>query len=294
MACDPYRSSVVLALHMDGTNGSTTFADSSQYAHSVTGYNGAEISDGSSAFAGGTSAFFGGNNEYITTGVSNEFVLYDMDFAIEFFINLTFDTLTGVVFSTANGGLELICVNDELRLVVDGIETVTALITISTYEHIVVSRQGGNFTLFVNGVAAGTINLTTNWYADTNVRLGTASGGLSIFGFIDDFRFTIGYARYPVTGFTPPTVPFPDNQCLISGVAGSSGAYLERVVRVYERRSGNYMNYAVSSPVNGAFDIPVQTDAECFVIMHDSVSIDTGAPVGGVNNAVIYDMVLPT
>lgn len=293
MACDPYWNQVVLALHMDGTNGSTTFTDSSQYTHSVAGYNGAEISAGMSAFAGGSSAFFGGNNEYVSTAVSNIFTLYDNDFTIDFFLNLTFDTLTGVIFSTANGGLELICVNDQLRLVIDGMETVTGSITVSTQEYVVVSRRGGNFTLFVGGSPQGTVMASTSWYSDSYVRLGVASGGSSIYGFIDDFRLTIGQARYADTGFTPPTAPFPDSQCTVSGVAGQSGAYLERVIRVYERSNGNFMNTALSRPVDGAFSIPVQTDKECFVIMHDSVSIDVLSPVGGDNNAVIYDRVIP-
>jgi hypothetical protein len=61
---DPDFANVSLLLHMDGSNGSTTFPDSSSNGLTVTRYGNAQISTAQSKF-GGASAYFDGAGDYL-------------------------------------------------------------------------------------------------------------------------------------------------------------------------------------------------------------------------------------
>jgi len=75
---DPYFSNVVLLMHMDGANGSTTFADVK--GHSATATGGAAVS--TSVKKIGTGALSLGKSDTIALGTSTDFDLSD-DFTIE-------------------------------------------------------------------------------------------------------------------------------------------------------------------------------------------------------------------
>ena len=60
---DPYYSAVSLLLPMDGTNGSTTFTDSSLNGLTVTAVGNAQISTTQSKY-GGASGYFDGTGDY--------------------------------------------------------------------------------------------------------------------------------------------------------------------------------------------------------------------------------------
>lgn len=83
--------------------------------------------------------------------------------------------------------------------------------SLSTWNHIAVTRSGSNWTLWLNGVSSKTwTNGTFNGgAASTNLWVGSASGLTS--GrqcYIDEFRITVGVPRYTTT-FTP-TYPYPN------------------------------------------------------------------------------------
>ena len=65
---DPYFSSTKLLLNGNGTNGSTTFTDSSNSSYTVTANGNAQISTAQSKF-GSASMYFDGTGDYLT--VSN-------------------------------------------------------------------------------------------------------------------------------------------------------------------------------------------------------------------------------
>lgn len=297
MACDPYRSSVVLALHMDGTNGSTTFTDSSPSAKTVTANGNAQISTAQSKF-GGASGYFDGVGDYLSlTGDS----FSTGDFTIEGWMYLTALSKTSPLFDSRAAD------NDTAGLVIY-IRSTTNKLTVGTgnpfvategtttlttgWHHVAVVKVGGSIKAYLNGNLELTVANASS-LANTSWKIGNtwnAAGDGAIY--IDDLRITKGVARY-TANFTAPTAAFPDNQCVISGVVGSPGNYLERMVRAYRRDTGALIGQAVSNPTTGAYSISAQHGGECFAIVHDSASIVSGAPIGGTNNAIIYDRLTP-
>lgn len=78
-------SDAVLALHCDGTDGSTTFTDSSTTPHTITATNGAKVSTADVKFGTG-SGVFDGTDDFLTTPDSAD---WDMDsglFTIDFWV----------------------------------------------------------------------------------------------------------------------------------------------------------------------------------------------------------------
>ena len=81
---DPYWNNVSLLLQFDGTNGSTTFTDSSGLNQTVTPNGGASISTAQSKF--GASGYFDGVDNYLSVPHSTALNLSSGDFTIELWL----------------------------------------------------------------------------------------------------------------------------------------------------------------------------------------------------------------
>lgn len=315
MACDPYWNQVVLALHMDGTNGSTTFTDSSASAKAVTATGNAQISTAQSKF-GGASAYFDGTGDYLTVAASTDFDFGTSgDFTVEAFVYIAANSSLDAsnrrfahILSIDNGTAETFSfyVAGDASTTGTGLglwngtrsESATATISHSAWHHVAVTRYAGNLRFFIDGTQVG--STTAFSYQLGNSTYQPKVGGRAwstnyyyyLNGYIDDLRITKGVARYTAS-FTPPTAAYPDNQCVISGVVGTPGNYLERVVRAYRRDTGALVGQAQSNPTTGAYSINTSHNGEHFALVHDSSSISSGAPVGGSFNAVVYDRITP-
>jgi hypothetical protein len=87
-------------------------------------------------------------------------------------------------------------------------------LTLNTWNHIAVVRNGNSWQIYINGVADGA-SVTWNGNVDNNTSSAvfgiggdiTTGSGLTWNGYIDDLRITKGYARY-TSNFTPPTSAF--------------------------------------------------------------------------------------
>ena len=87
----------------------------------------------------------------------------------------------------------------------------TASVSSNVWYHVALVRSGTNFTLYVNGAAAGTSTLSGSLYAGTaQSRIGDLvySSHQYFIGYMDDVRITNGLARY-TANFTPPQVALP-------------------------------------------------------------------------------------
>jgi hypothetical protein len=85
-------------------------------------------------------------------------------------------------------------------------------IAYNSWVHLAVVRYNGVITLYVNGVADGTVSFsgTLNGAGDNcTIGYSTDEASTTINGYIDEFRITRGYARY-TSNFTPPTSAFKD------------------------------------------------------------------------------------
>ena len=89
-----------------------------------------------------------------------------------------------------------------------GVTLVGETYPLGEYFHVAFVRDGTNFTIYMNGVGASdtyTLNTTERVAYIGSIRSGGQMNGLG--GFIDEFRLTVGVARY-TSNFNPPTEPF--------------------------------------------------------------------------------------
>lgn len=223
---DPSFSSVVLLPHFDGTDGSTTFTDSSSYNRTATRIGTATISTAQSKF-GGASLLLNGSSG-IRFADSDDFTFGSGDLTIELFYRAT--TLDGAdrclvnhLASAANANISFFAdVNSgSVRCSFYGAGGASAAamttnadgISVNTWHHLAATRAGNVFRLFINGTqrATQTVSMTLNNPA-AGLRIGTSEGflGSGFIGNIDELRITKGVARY-TANFTPPAAPFPNS-----------------------------------------------------------------------------------
>lgn len=217
---DPFWDNVTLLLHMNGSNGSTTFTDSSKYGLTVTSNGNAQISTTQSKF-GGASGKFDGTGDYLTQASDTSKALGVSDFTIETWIYLNSYTDLGIwescpigaAGSRTTGFIWYITSTGSMRIYHNSanlIITATSILALNTWTHIACTRQDGTTRLFVNGTSVGSTTTLINDTAGGRV-IGTFcdSTSLSPDGYLDEFRITKGVARYSAS-FTVPDKPFSD------------------------------------------------------------------------------------
>jgi hypothetical protein len=218
---DSNYNNVSLLLHMNGTNGSTTFTDNSPTPKTVTRFGDAQISTLQSKF-GGSSGLFDGTGDYLTIPSSSDFAFGTGDFTIECWLR-SITLTTAYIFQFGNWG---VYVSSDGRVYlwdgsVNAIISTTGVVTSNTWYHIALTRSGSLVLLFVNGIQRGTVTRSTN-FGDQGISIAaTNTGTFPLNGHIDDLRITKGVARYTVD-FDPPTTQFSTNQQLKL----TSGGYL--------------------------------------------------------------------
>lgn len=231
---DPYYNDVVLSLHCNGADGSTSFPDSSQYARSVSAVGNAQVDTAQSKF-GGASVLFDGNGDSLQLAGSTDFQPSG-DFAFESWFRVnTYQTSftfiagnrrlsSGTIENSWSLGLSQSGSNFLLTLVIwtdNGASTLQAYCTTNAttgaWHHAAFSRDGDTIRIFMNGVHEATIDMTGESYDPSYdsfpliIADGNNGGGASrcLNGWLDDIRITKGAPRY-TANFTPPVVENPD------------------------------------------------------------------------------------
>ncbi|MEI6032427.1 MAG: LamG-like jellyroll fold domain-containing protein [Synechococcaceae cyanobacterium ELA739] len=199
---------------MDGSNGSTTFTDSSSNAVSVTAYGNAQISTAQSKF-GGASGLFDGTGDYLVTATSSLFAITG-DFFVEFFayINATSSAnyTMAHVNAGSNNGLHIYYFENTLRVdngVAADYSGTTNLLPSSTWKHIAVGKAGSTLYIFVDGSLVST-RTAQGYGTPDRVQVGRfLTGGATndCDCYIDELRVTVGVCRFTAS-FTAPTAPF--------------------------------------------------------------------------------------
>lgn len=229
-ATDPYFSSVKLLLHCDGTNGSTTFTDSSPAAKTVTANGNAQISTTNPKFGTGRCELDGAN-DYLSLVDSNDWNFDNNDFTVEMWIYP--DTVASQQFlvsqfessggadSNSNFMLTLLA-SGQIQFVGYNIATpyvatsATGVVSASTWQHVALVRDGGTIRIYVGGVQVATTTISTVTLNNSTCPLlfGVRFTDLTFDydGGYDDIRITKGVCRYPSgTTFTVPSAAFPDS-----------------------------------------------------------------------------------
>jgi hypothetical protein len=232
-------SYTVLMLHADGVNGSTTFTDSSLTTpHTVTANGNAQINTAQFKFAS-ASGYFDADGDCLTIPDDADFDLSGGVWTIDFWVRkgISAGNLVSYYQETdANNYFKIDLKNMGLDLsyvprlsIVSGSSTIvsltgTILLTHSVWDHIAVVENGNTYTVYVNGVSAGSVSDTDRPANYTGgVNIGYASSGNYMAGNLDEFRISQGIARGTSTyrldlqRFIMPPLTLP---CRLSEISG--------------------------------------------------------------------------
>lgn len=218
---DSSYSNVLLLLHLDGTNTSTTIVDNSPSPNAVTCAGNAQIRTAQKKFGTG-SIYLDGSGDYLAIAPGSVPAGFDFsggDFTIEGFVykvgsgDLTIfnarpegSGTTGLLIYISSSGMVTILMNGGLAL------TASTAVLLNTWTHVAIARAGSTTRIFVGGVLAGsTTGGTFSFPAGYGVRIGSSNdGGGQTECYLDEYRITKDVARY-TAAFTPPIAPFPNS-----------------------------------------------------------------------------------
>lgn len=220
MANDVYYNSVVLLLHCNGSNGSTTFTDNSPTPKTVTA-TGTSISTTSPKYGTGCLPV-SGSGQYLTVTNHADFALGTGDFTIEDWAYV--DSFTPALASILNiGAYNTGCLlrveSDKIQFFILGTSyTFATTISTGSYHHIAVCRYNGTLYAFLDGTLVGTPQAATGSIPQNDIIIGKSAHSASewLNGRHDEIRITRGLARY-TANFTVPASEFGDAQVVLAG-----------------------------------------------------------------------------
>ncbi len=228
-----YDFAVVGALiHANGTNGSTSFTDSSSNAHTVTVFGNAQVSTSSPQFGSGA-LLLDGAGDYIRLPHHTSLQMPTGDFTVQFWFKSagtqTSKTLAGRANTTISSNSDIswsIRINSGGNIgaaVIDngGTSHSVASVAMSTYNDsawhfLELNRIGDDFNFLIDGSLLGTYtgSITLN-NSSWVTSLGARADGIEGFnGRLDDIRIITGYGLNYTSN---PSSEFSDSSVNVSG-----------------------------------------------------------------------------
>lgn len=213
-----------ILLHMDGSNGGTTFTDVNAGGSSHT-WTPTNATTSTSAAKFGPSSMLGSAG-YITTPAHSDFNIGTQDFAVDFWLNNNGVGATGyglcgqinsggtaisTSFTMARfGGAGLIGANiinsgagAQITLV-----SLTGFASTSTWDHIALTKSGTTFRLFINGSQEDVDTLSSVNSSSQPFTIGrSGDAGTGFSAMIDEFRLSVGTSRW-TSNFSPPAAQY--------------------------------------------------------------------------------------
>jgi hypothetical protein len=229
MAFDRYFGSVVLLMHGDGANNSTTYTDVAGHSISSYGYNNpVYLKTAQSKFGGSSIYTQAGHQQLRSTGTSSDFWMASGDYTVEFFFRLAAQPNAGDywifgLWNAANTGQATPALilsggnNRTLYFRFYGAAHVTGPeLALDTWYYIALVRSSGVARMYVDGTQVGSDYSNNVEYAQNPpyIFLGGAGSsdpnncGSAITAYYDEIRITKGVAR-DVSAI--PTEAFPDS-----------------------------------------------------------------------------------
>lgn len=211
---DPDFASVVLLLHCDGMDGSTTFTDSSNSAHTITAVGNTQISTTAPKFGTGA-ALFDGVADSLSAPASANWAFGTADFTVEYWLKSSSSSNQQYFALPVTNGWSILLYGGLIYwqsiYEVTNLYNRTPTFLDGNWHHIAHCRSGTSHRFFVDGAQVGaTVTDSTNYaISGTALAIGSAAGR-HYNGRFDDIRITKGVARY-TADFTPPTAAFPDS-----------------------------------------------------------------------------------
>lgn len=206
---DPYFNDVALFLKGDGTN----IVDISITSKTISVFGNTQISTAQAKYVG-SSIYFDGSGDYLSIADSADLSPTTGDFTLEWWMYPTASTgyilgkgdatsVAGSTFSFLTNGTKVVYYNGTTGA------TPSFSVTLNTWQHFALVRNGINLTCYKDGVSVSSVTLPAGASVNnttSQLRIGYyATSGYT--GYIDSFRFTNGIARY-TADFDPETDTF--------------------------------------------------------------------------------------
>jgi len=228
---------------------------------------------------------------------------------------------SGTIFDSRTSGGDtgglLVITTTSGTLILHSIATGTIVLPLNTWVHIAVSRDSGYIRTFVNGIKDIEITNTTNYTGDM-VTIGNVVDGrtnntyLKFYGYMDNLFVFSGIGKY-TSNFTPtepieyfrPLMYLDDIRITINSnryltnfslddskrylftksgiVYDKSGIPSKRLIRLYNRKTGNLVNETFSDEMTGMWSLTTPYPDTHFVVAHDNT--------GAINTSIIIDRV---
>ncbi len=264
-------SNVVLMLHSNGTDASTTFTDSSSGSKTVTANGNAQVDTAQSKF-GSASALFDGSGDYLTAADSNDWNFGTGNFTIDFWIR--FNAITAedglIAISNTSSAQDI---NNLFTLRISGTNSSNLQFLVKSggstlidqsaahgfstgnWYHVALIRGwGGNandWAVTVNGTTIMSFtNSSTMPDFTSNLRIGDDpySGNSPLNGWMDEIRISKSTARWTAS-FTAPSAEYASgggSATVISNAYAESTAPSEAIVIADETLNTGSITYSVS------------------------------------------------
>ena len=234
---DPYFDNVSLLLHMDGTNGSTSFTDSSSRTKVPTNTVGPLVTDTGNAGLGNAAGNFTGG--YLWYAPSTDWDMGSGPFTAEAWVKFNSASIGSRVYlwgqASSNGSTNTFwTAKGTNNTLYAGVSTSTGFVTVTgtspvvanTWYHLALVRSGNTIRLYRNGSVEATAAVSGSIPVSTQHMgigvLGDYAGlygteyGTRMMGWLDEVRITKGVARY-TSAFTVPSSAFPPSAAGLSG-----------------------------------------------------------------------------
>lgn len=178
--------------------------------------------DGRNAITG--SVEFDGSGDYLSIPNTSDFRLGNSDFTIEGWAYLSAFGTNRTLFALFENATARRSYQLEVRTTgtvrfewwydgstANNIDSASGIISLGSWNHYAVVRNGSTLTLYINGVSANSSNVGTNSFFENTTEPFLIGGNLqsAVFsqpwqGFVSNFRFIKGTALY-TSNFIPPT-----------------------------------------------------------------------------------------
>lgn len=212
---DPFYSSVTALLHMDGTNGSTTFTDQTGGSYGAVGNAQLTTTD---AMFGSACGLFDGAGDFVGGPADNaRFQFGTGDFTIEGWLKTAVKDKVIADFRAGGAPAGIVIYTKATNGFLGaftGAGSVEVLgatdVCDNAWHAFAFSRNSGTMRIFLGGALDGSGTMSGNMNGSAAIRIAASNTGtLSWDGRLDEFRVTKGVGRY-TTGYTP-TGPFPNS-----------------------------------------------------------------------------------
>lgn len=210
---DPYLAAVI---PFDGADGQTSIAER------VSGQNlvGTTVALSTTSPAFGTASAYLNGSALATT--ANSYTIGTQDFTVEVFIKPTratgqFEDILGSLIAGNNSSWRLVMNSsgvlsfatwNNLPWVISS----SASVTRGAWNHVAVARSAGTLRMYLNGALVASTAASSPSFAGNTIAFGQAGPAYTdgrFMGYIDDFRLSLGTARYTGATYAVPSYAHP-------------------------------------------------------------------------------------